>query len=411
MIEHRAPDPSGPSTRIAPSAAEQSAAPRAVQLAEPGAGHREAFAGARKLKLCIVTCHHSSAQGGGAEYQIDYLIDTLVPLGRYELYYLARNVDDTFRPDGYRVVPVGRKGRTLRFGYAIDAVSLYRRLAEIRPDVIYQRVACGYTGVCALYARRSGARLLWHVAHDADVDGTGSLYGSPLLVLERLSVDYGITHANAIVVQTRQQARLLESNYGRAPDAVIPNFHPAPTEHIDKSGPVTVVWVANLKPWKRPELFVRLAAACSDLRDVRFLMVGAPPVGHRRWSVPLIEALAATPNLQYLGHRTQAEVNALLARAHVLVNTSTQEGFPNTFIQAWMREVPVVSTFNPDDVLSREGVGIHARTEAELAAAVRALATDSRLRAELAARACSYAMTHHSLRNAAQLERLLRGAA
>ncbi|HEX6998134.1 MAG TPA: glycosyltransferase family 4 protein [Gammaproteobacteria bacterium] len=399
------------STPIAQRVDETSAAARAVPSAAPDAERREAAAGAPRRRLCIVTCHHSSAHGGGAEYQIDYLIDALLPLGRYELYYLARNVDDSYRPSGYRIVPIGRKDRTLRFGYAIDAVALYRRLAEIRPDVIYQRVACGYTGVCAHYARRRGARLLWHVAHDADVDGSGSLYGSPLLVLERLSVDYAIAHADVIVVQSRQQARLLQSNYGRAADAVIPNFHPAPAEPIDKTGPVTVVWIANLKPWKRPELFVRVAAACADLRDVRFVMVGAPPVGHRRWSGPLMEAMAATPNLQYLGRRTQAEVNGLLARSHLLVNTSTQEGFPNTFIQAWMREVPVVSTFSPDDVLAREGVGIHAATATELAAAVRRLITDSRLRAELGARARGYAMTHHSLRNALQLERLLAGAA
>jgi glycosyltransferase involved in cell wall biosynthesis len=78
-------------------------------------------------------------------------------------------------------------------------------------------------------------------------------------------------------------------------------------------------------------------------------------------------AIRATPNLEYLGEKSQDEVNELLARAHIYVNTSLFEGFANTFIQAWMRDVAVVSLHvNPDGVFDREGVGIHAGSEDEL---------------------------------------------
>ena len=50
---------------------------------------------------------------------------------------------------------------------------------------------------------------------------------------------------------------------------------------------------------------------------------------------------------------SQAEVNALLEHTDLLVNTSDYEGFSNTFIQAWMRRVPVVSLrVDPDRLLS-----------------------------------------------------------
>jgi glycosyltransferase involved in cell wall biosynthesis len=365
---------------------------------------------AARNRICVVTPHQSSAYGGGAELQIDYLISALLPLNRYQVYYLARNAVDAHSANGYRIVPIGRRNRTLKLGYSIDGVSLYRALLRIRPHLIYQRVACGYTGVCALYARRHGARLVWHVAHDSDLDRRGSLLsGNPLAAsLERSSINYAIEHADKIVVQTRQQARLLECNHGRTADAVIPNFHPEPREKIDKSGPTTVLWVANLKQWKQPEVFARIAAASRDLTGVRFLMVGARATGprDRQWTAGLMRTVDATPNLEYAGRRTHAEVNELLARAHLLVNTSAQEGFPNTFIQAWMREVPVVSLVNPDDVLDREKVGIHARTEDALIDAVRVLATDSRRRLEYAERARRYSMERHSLRNAELLEKL-----
>jgi glycosyltransferase involved in cell wall biosynthesis len=293
----------------------------------------------------------------------------------------------------------------------MDAVPLYRALREIQPDVIYQRIACGYTGIAAHYARRHGARFIWHVSSDTDVIPERVRGGSNFVrrYLEKRCIEYGIRHAHQIVAQTETQARLLERNYRRAADVIIPNFHPEPRESLDKTGPLSVVWVANLKPLKQPEVFVRLAAQLADLPGVRFKMIGAPP-GHRRleWSDALMRAISATPNIDYLGQVPQSEVNELLARAHVFVNTSRHEGFPNTFIQAWSREVPVVSLhIDPDGVLTHEGVGIHARTEQGLVQAVRMLLTEPERRAEYATRAREYATLRHSMRNVCALSQLI----
>ncbi len=350
---------------------------------------------------------------GGAQFQVACLLDALLPLQRYEIYYVAGRVAPNYRPDGYHVVDIGRNKAVRRFGYAADAVPLYRALREIAPEIIYQRVACGYTGVAAYYARRHRARFIWHVSSDTDVIPERVRRGSNALrrYLEKRSVEYGIRHAHHIVAQSDSQARLLEQNYGRTATAVIHNFHPEPREKIDKSGPLSVVWVANMKPLKQPEAFVRLAARLRDLEGVRFTMVGAPPGREgQAWYESLMQQVRATPNVEYVGQRSHAEVNELLARAHVFVNTSLHEGFPNTFIQAWMREVPVVSLhIDPDGVLDREAVGIHAPTEEGLAQVVRMLVTDPVKRAEYAARARRHAMQRHSMQNARLLAQLIDG--
>lgn len=352
--------------------------------------------------------------GGGAEYQINCLVDALKPLGAYDIYYLARHTNARARPDGaYTLVKIGATEVMPRFGYVMDAPLLNRALARIRPHVIYQRVACGYTGICAYYARKHGASMIWHVAHDKDVSEGGVGYGrNPVRVfLERATVEYGIRHTHHIVVQKEQQARLLKRHYHRTADEVIPNFHPEPGERLDKSGPLTVVWVANLKRWKQPEVFVRLAQALTDLAGVRFIMIGLPENGDREWSAPLMSSIEATRNLEYWGQKPLDEVNATLARAHVFVNTSVEEGFPNTFIQAWMRGVPVVSlSVNPDGVFDHEEVGFHGVTEEGLAKAVRTLLTDEALRARYAARSREYAVAKHSVKNAQRLVRLIDAA-
>lgn len=373
-----------------------SASPSSLAMAEP-------------IRLCIV---NPFQHGGGAEYQISCLIDVLGASGRFDIAYLARHTEPGLPLRNYKVVKIGGSDEVPKFGYLTDALPLYRALQKIQPQVIYQRVACGYTGVCAYYARRHGARLLWHVAHESDVMPDSAVYGrNPVRrFLEKRSVEYAITRASHIVTQTQDQARLLMANYGRQASAVIPNFHPEPTEMLDKDASPLVVWVANLKPWKRPDAFVRLANRLQDLAGVRFVMVGADHggSGNQEWHANLMNSINGATNLEYLGQLSQSGVNELLARAHVFVNTSDQEGFPNTFIQAWMRRVPVVSlTVDPDDVLKREQVGVHAGTEERMVDAVRMLVTDSATYEGYAARGRQYALSHHSMRNAFDLANLI----
>jgi glycosyltransferase involved in cell wall biosynthesis len=251
--------------------------------------------------------------------------------------------------------------------------------------------------------------MIWHVAHDTDVIPGSRMHGrNPLRqLLETRSASYGIRHAKHIVTQTEHQARLLKLHYNRDPDAIIPNFQPEPREIIDKAGPFSVVWIASLKPWKQPEVFVRLARELRDLRHVRFIVVGAKSAD-RDWDRALMRGIESTPNLEYIGPRTQSEVNQLLARAHLLVNTSLAEGFPNTFIQAWMREVPVVTLqIDPDGVMAGKAIGICAGSEEGLAQAVRMFASNAMQRAEYGHRAREHAMQRHSLRNVQLLARLM----
>jgi glycosyltransferase involved in cell wall biosynthesis len=362
---------------------------------------------AANRRVCIV---NPFEHGGGAEYQIGLLADALASSGGYEVHYLAHFLEERARSRSYRAWRIGNGGPIPRLGYLMEARALYRTLREIDPCVIYQRVACGYTGICARYARRRAVPLVWHISHDAELSSEPLDRGRNVVRsrLERWSVEYGIRRADRIVAQTQRQAQLLQRNYGREAAAVIPNFHPLPPENIDKQGPLTVIWIANLKPWKQPAAFVRLANRLRG-QDVRFIMIGAcaEAGGNDSWQRPLLRDIDAAPNLSYLGPKSQEEVNALLAGAHIFVNTSLHEGFPNTFIQAWLRDVAVVSLHvDPDDVLQARGAGILARTEDGLADAVREL-LDPRVRMELVRRGREHALERHSMRNAEELIGLL----
>ena len=346
---------------------------------------------------------HFGALLGGAEYQAKLLIDHLAATDAYEIYYLARFTNPESLTNGHTVITIGGLPSLRRFGYFFDALNLLAALKRVRPDVIYQRVGCAYTGVCALYARQTGCPMIWHIASDIEVTPQPELKRVVMMhkALEKWLLEYGIRNATCIVAQTMQQAAMLETHYGRQALKVIPNFQPTPREACaTKSDTVQIVWIANFKRLKRPEVFLQLARDFADRKDVEFIMVGDISAD-RMWQESVDQELAQLSNVRRLGRVRQDEVNELLARSHVLVNTSDYEGFSNTFIQAWLRNVVVVSyRVNPDGVFDQDRLGICAGGSYEsLRCSVLRLVEDSALRSAFVGRALPEARENHSMRN------------
>ena len=94
------------------------------------------------------------------------------------------------------------------------------------------------------------------------------------------------------------------------------------------------------------------------------------------------------------------EVNKVLSESHILVNTSEYEGFSNTYIQAWMRKVPVVAlNSDPDDVIKTKGIGFHSKTFDQMVQDVRKLVENRKLRDEMGERSQKFAFNTFSVSN------------
>ncbi len=64
----------------------------------------------------------------------------------------------------------------------------------------------------------------------------------------------------------------------------------------------------------------------------------------------------------------------LFSRAKIFLNTSQIEGFPNTFLQAWVRSVPVVTFFDPDSLVKQRQLGRTAADFDDMVDAIQSLA-------------------------------------
>jgi len=100
-------------------------------------------------------------------------------------------------------------------------------------------------------------------------------------------------------------------------------------------------------------------------------------------------------NLLFLGAVPFGEMASWYDRSWLFVNTSTTEGFPNTFLEAWDRGLPAVATVDPDRLLSEGGLGFVCKDVDEIAARIELLHRDRRLLAEIGERARAYVASEH----------------
>jgi glycosyltransferase involved in cell wall biosynthesis len=102
------------------------------------------------------------------------------------------------------------------------------------------------------------------------------------------------------------------------------------------------------------------------------------------------------PNVDFLGAVPYEDVNKYVARTKVFLNTSVVEGFPNTFLQAWVRKVPVVSYFDPDRLIEKRNFGRRPENESQMCDALKELLEDEPVRSRIGEEAHAFAITQYS---------------
>jgi len=354
-----------------------------------------------KKKICFVLPSHWSKYFGGVEYEVKTLLDELAKENDLTIYYVCRYSSPAFSTNKYEIIKIGEKSIYKEFRFYFDIFDLLKVLKKIDPDIIYQRVACVYTGICAYYAKKFGRKMIFHISLDTDIEPFKfSLSKGVLLnLIEKILLKYAIKNAQYIIGQSEYQNKLLQKNFGRRCDIIFLHIHPKPKNPIKKPVPIKALLIANFKKFKRPELFIKLAKEFQGNRNVEFLMVGRRNI-KKKWQRKLEDKIFKLENIRYLGEKTIEEVNRLLCSSHVLVNTSLYEGFPNTFIHAWMRKVPVASLCaNPNDILTSKNIGFHSGTFEQLVKDVEKLIKNRELRSDMGERAQKYAFKNHSIEN------------
>jgi len=366
------------------------------------------------IRVCVVSQAayrlfdpQCDAPFGGAEAQMYLLAQALSTDPAYDVHFVTQDYGQAERQ---RVgeITLWRYSRPLKQARALgflrwiaSAWSLFWLLRTIDADVYLDSPAGFPTAVIALrcvVSRR--ARHVYWMASDADTDGGLSRFG-----LERALARWGIRSASAVIAQHAGQQKRLAEKFGVA-STVLRNAFRVPSQRPVKSdGPV--LWVASAQQLKQPHVFLDLVSA---FPETRFSMV-MPPSDAALFEQARERALRL-PNLEFSDGVAFADIQQRFDEASVFVNTSTTEGFPNTFVQAAMGATPVLSlNINPDDVLTENGFGRCAQGEvSRLASDLRELLDDPELRGSMGEAGFEYARRCHDIDTVAeQLKSILAG--
>jgi glycosyltransferase involved in cell wall biosynthesis len=368
-----------------------------------------------RTRFLFVTQYHLSRATGGAEQQC-WLLATEFARRGYDVHYAS---EMNRLPDPSLVEGVELHGLPEDPPWWTgNRLPLRQLMDKLRPDVVYNQVFNIYAGHAMLEApphaatvwaaAASGDGLLWRYLAEAWKihPPVGFLKRLPEVLYTRFVALKGVRKASLVLAQHGAQ----HEQFRRigVESVILRNSHPpvGQTEVQTHEGTPTVLWVGSIKRWKRPELFIELARRCEDL-PATFLMIGN--IWDMHYRAPVEKTGLEVKNFRYGGFVPVREVQKYFREAHVFISTSVSEGFPNTFVHAWARGVPVVSLdVDPDNLLEEHGLGVKVSSLDHMEAEVRSLVADPERRRTIGTRARSFAIREFDLEaNVDRLEGLL----
>ena len=309
--------------------------------------------------IVFISKSHVINSIGGAEMQMDILAQALTKKG-WDVTYVTNAVKSFQYFNRYKLIPAP----TVKMKF-------WECLSKIDADIYYQRGRKQLTAWIGEFCAKKHKKFLFSLANDTDClkyrclrsNGASSseIFKSMFYLYKNLKLDYvslqGMHKANLVLSQTQFQKKRLKENLG-IDSEVFYNVHNIPKVNYiyRKTKTPIILWLANMKPRKRPEIFMKLAKEMKNV-DCKFLMAGG--VKTERYSKLIKRTSVDNPNFEYVGPVSLEESTSLFAIADIFVSTSdNQEGFPNTFIQAWMHGVPTVSLhFDPDGLIFNKNMG------------------------------------------------------
>ena len=291
---------------------------------------------------------------GGAERQF-FLFGKGLEKRGWSVYYITDNINS--RGGIETVMPVetasfsfmrgGGKGRML-----LDWISVIHAIWKANSYYYVIKTPAYLLVPMSMFTKLFGRKLVFWAQMDFDaypeLRPPGRLLG--------IFLDLGIKLADIILAQNKRQVEGFKNNFGRESHLIRNISGNLCSDDLPDSeaSSVDILWVGNSMAKKRYEVMVELAILLPDYS----FAIAMNKADQKRYQEAERRCNEAS-NIRFLGEVNPVEMESWFGKTKLLVNTSAQEGFPNTYLQAWQRGVPVVSLcIDPDDLVTRHGLGI-----------------------------------------------------
>lgn len=327
---------------------------------------------------------------GGAEVQLFLLAKELAKKKELDIHFMVADYEQK-EIEEHSGVTVHK---SLNFGSSKvrQIRDFFRVFDKINADIYIQRTLTAESGLIALYCRLKKKKFVYMVAHDRETDGGHviyrSLFGSFLAHLvfkltDKVIVQNQYQKENLLKIKKRKSVLLNSSckiNEGNSNEKEF------------------ILWVGRSEDWKRPDLFLELIGR---LQSEKFVMI-CPPATENSELAEIIKRRAENfLNLTFLEFVTFVEIDKYFQKAKIFVNTSMQEGFPNTFLQSMKSKTPILSlNVNPNNILDDNQCGLSCHDKYDLLRKnMKKLLENDILRAKMGENGFYYAKENHDIKN------------
>ncbi|RLB81537.1 MAG: hypothetical protein DRH24_08970 [Deltaproteobacteria bacterium] len=326
----------------------------------------------QKPKICFV-CENaylllgrSDRQNfiGGAELQQLMLAQELTKRD-YEVVFITNDFGQQTEMEwqSIRFIPtynVANGLPFLRFFYP-KLFKLWKGLAKANADIYYLRCAGFELAPLVFFTKRNRKKVIFCGADERDFDP--KRVALPIL-RDRIMYFWGLRRCDAIVAQNKAQQCLLRKNFLINASIIYNGFRETQREISLQED---ILWVANFLNIKQPWIFLEIAR---HFPDEQFVMVGGRTNDRNKEKCNLYDAIASEAkrlsNVKFKGFLPFELADKQFDRAKVFINTSLHEGFPNTFLQAWSRKIPVISFVDPDNLIRENRLGLVATNTSQM---------------------------------------------
>lgn len=297
----------------------------------------------------------------------------------YKVSYICLTEDMDYKnkfeqKDGIDVYYVAKKIKPFRLEELLSFREIFKILDKINPDIVYTRGRTSLPWISYKYCNSKKKLSIWNAARDRDflrysyiIEKSNNsfwrlIFSFPFYYITMIFLfEKGLKKCNLILVQNEFQKEMLKKKFNIKNSFLLPQLAPEKESFIKENKNFKVLWIGSLKKEKAPEKYIELISKQYD-KSIEFIMVGKILDDKYRF----IEKIE-NENFKYLGHLNYFNTLKLIKESHLLINTSTSEGFPNTFVQAWRYGLMVLSLgINPNNILNGE-LGFSCKSIDELA--------------------------------------------
>ena len=358
-------------------------------------------------KICFVSTHAilifrntiDEEPIGGSEFQQSLLAKELKCRG-FEVSFIVK--PDIIKKDewieGIKFIKAYNPNKGIKYIKNIFQIyKLYLAMKKANSDIYYFRGAKFESGVVALFCKFYKKKMIQAVANDMDCNLKTIKYINSNI--KKNFYAYGLKNADVVLCQTDVQKKLLHDNFSLS-SKLVKNMIPFSDAMLKrglkkKSGHLkNVLWVGSIKPVKRPEFFINLA---KKFHSIHFTMIGGKVNRYSSLYSNVLIADQKMSNFIHINFVPVKEIDDFFKQTDLLICTSTVEGFANTFLQAWANGKPVISSFDPDQVIQKFNIGAVANSEEQFASVLKAFSNDDsgELLKEMSQNAISYINKEH----------------